>query len=295
MAPHVPALFYTGQNGAHECRKPYRRQLPPANATHIPEILHRTKQGKAMDAVQSPNKLSVILTKITAAISTLLGMLWAIITYVFPDPSVFGFSVEFLNWKTMIIIVSTFVLLGAFLIAWQARRLPQLLKNSVFLLLALMLSGAFFRLGNEYAKPSFEFARSQKLFVENDNANLFGKRAEMIDNVRIELLECEQNGQSPTCTLELTNKNADRDFRLTSATSLFEEAGGALNLYQMRVGESKVDRSDAFQLIRNVPTRLTLVFESARSRVKLSPTLKLTIRDREYKDNVLKFNDVKIN
>jgi len=237
----------------------------------------------------------VLLTKITAAISTLLGVLWAIITYVFPDPSVFGFSIEFLNWKNMIIIVSTFVLMGAFLIAWQARRLPEMLKNLVYLLLATMLSGAFFRLGSEYAKPSFEFARSQKLFIENDNADLFGKRAEVVDNVRIELLECEQNGQAPTCTLELTNKNSDREFRITSATSIFEEAGGALDLHQMRVGDSKVDRSDSFQLIRNVPTRLTLIFESARGRVKLSPALKLTFRDKDYKDNVLKFNDVKVN
>lgn len=248
-----------------------------------------------MDAVQSPSRLSLLLTKITAAISSLIGILWALITYVFPDPSVFGLSIEFLNWKNMIIIVSTFVIMTALLIAWQARRLPEILKNLTFLVLGLTLSGIFFKLGSEYAKPSFEFARSQKLFTENDNADLFGKRAEIVDNVRVELLECEQNGQAPTCMLELTNKNADREFRITSATSMFEEAGGALNLYQMRVGDSKVDRTDPFQLIRNVPTRLTLIFESARGRVKQSPAVKLTFRDREHKDNVLKFNDVKVN
>lgn len=248
-----------------------------------------------MDAVKNPTKLSIILTKVMGGITALVGVLWGVITYVFPDPSVFGFSVEFLNWKNMIIFVSAFTLLGAVSIAWQARRLPGVLHNLIMVLLAVMLSGIFFKLGSEFAKPSFEFARAQKVFIENDNANVFGKRAEMVDNVRIELVECEQNGQSPTCVLQLINSNSDREFRLRQPTSLFEETGGALNLSQLRVGDSKFDRWDAFQLVRNVPTRLTLVFETARNRVKTSPALKLTFKDRDGKDNVLKFNDVSVN
>lgn len=248
-----------------------------------------------MDAAPQSNKLSMIFTKITAGIGSLLGILWGIFTYVFPDPSVFGFSVEFLNWRTMIAVVAALTLVGALCIAILARKLPYLLKRSVWLMLAVMLCGVFFKLGSEYARPSFDFARSQKVILENSNANVFGKRVETVDNVRIELLDCEQNGQAPTCTIVLTNNNSDRDFRLNSPTSLFEETGGALNLTQLRVGDAKYDRWDSFQLIRNVPTRLTLIFEAARGRVKASPALKLTFRDRENKDTVLKFSEVKVN
>ncbi|MET0950502.1 MAG: hypothetical protein ABWY17_18670 [Pseudomonas sp.] len=248
-----------------------------------------------MDAAAKSNKLSTIFTKLTAGIGSLLGILWGIFTYVFPDPSVFGFGIEFLNWRTMIAVVAALTLLGAFCIIVLARKLPDLLKHSVWLLLALMLCGVFFKLGSEYAKPSFDFARSQKVILENSNANVFGKRVETVDNVRIELLDCEQNGQAPTCSIVLTNNNSDRDFRLASPTSLFEETGGALNLAQLRVGDAKYDRWDSFQLIRNVPTRLTLIFETTRGRVKASPALKLTFRDRDHKDNVLKFNEVTVN
>ncbi|WP_349969334.1 hypothetical protein [Pseudomonas caspiana] len=249
-----------------------------------------------MDAATPPrSKPSILFTKIGAGISSLLGTLWGLFTYVFPDPSVFGFSLEFLNWQTMISVVCVATFLIAFWIAFLADKLPRALKYTVWLLLSLMLCGVFFKLGGEYAKPSFEFARNQKLMQVNDNANVFGKRVETVDNVRIELLECEQNGQAPACTLMLTNNNSDRNFRLVSPSSLFEEAGGALNLAQLRVGDAKFDRWDSFQLIRNVPTRLTLIFEATRAQVKLSPALKLTFRNRDSNESVLKFSDVKVN
>ncbi len=68
-----------------------------------------------------------------------------------------------------------------------------------------------------------------------------------------------------------------------------------LGLSQLRVGDAKFDRWDNFQLIRNVPTRVTMTFEAAKGKVKQSPALKLTFRDREGKENVLKFNEVKVN
>jgi len=248
-----------------------------------------------MDAAPPNSKISAIFTKISAGIVSMLGILWGIFTYLFPDPSVFGLNVDFINWKTLIAIVSTLTLLGALGIAILARKLPAILKIIVWFSLSLILCAVFFRLGAEYAKPSVDFARSQKLFVENDGTNVFGKRAETVDNLSIELLDCDQNGQSPTCTLELINKSADRDFRFLNPISLFEETGGALSLSQMRVGDAKFDRWDSFQLIRNVPTRVTLIFEATKGRVKKSPALKLTFRDRESKENVLKFNDVKVN
>ncbi|SHM70315.1 hypothetical protein SAMN05216593_102451 [Pseudomonas asturiensis] len=243
----------------------------------------------------STSRISAIFAKISVGIGGMIGVLWSIFTYLFPDPGALGLSVDFINWKTLITLVASLTLCAGLGIAIVARKLPGVLKLSVWLALALMLCAVFFKLGGEYAKPSVEFARSQKLFVENDNANVFGKRAETVDKLSLELLDCDQNGQSPTCTMELVNKSADRDFRFLNPISLFDETGGALSLTQLRVGDAKYDRWDSFQLIRNVPTRVTLIFEAAKGRVKLSPALKLTFRDREGKENVLKFNDVKVN
>ncbi|KGS16258.1 MULTISPECIES: hypothetical protein [Pseudomonas syringae group] len=248
-----------------------------------------------MDAAPRTSKISAIFAKISLGISGMIGVIWSIFTYLFPDPAILGLSVDFINWKTLIIIVSAIMLFSGLGIAILARKLPAVLKLGVWLALALFLCAVFFKLGGEYAKPSLEFARSQKLFVENDNANMFGKRSETVDNLSVELLDCDQNGQSPTCTLELINKSADRDFRFLTPISLFEETGGALGLSQLRVGDAKYDRWDSFQLIRNVPTRVTLIFEATKGRIKQSPALKLTFRDRENKDNVLKFNEVKVN
>lgn len=247
-----------------------------------------------MDAAPPRNKVSTIFTKISAGIGGMLGVLWGLFTYLFPDPSVFGLNVEFVNWKTLIAVVSVLTLLAALGICILAAKLPNVLKLGVWLSLTLILCAVFFKLGGEYAKPSFEFARAQKLTVENAGSNVFGKRTETIDDVRIELLDCDQNGQSPTCTMELLNKGADREFRFLNPLSLFEETGGALSLIQLRVGDAKYDRWDNFQLIRNVPTRVTLTFEAAKGRVKTSPALKLMFRDRDGKENVLKFTDVKV-
>ncbi|KAA8716100.1 hypothetical protein [Pseudomonas cannabina] len=248
-----------------------------------------------MDAAPRTSKISAIFAKISLGISGMIGVIWSIFTYLFPDPAVLGLSVDFINWKTLIIIVGTVMVFSGLGIAILARKLPSVLILGVWLGLALFLCAVFFRLGGEYAKPSVEFARSQTLFTENESANLFGKSSETVDNVSMELLGGDQNGQSPTCTLELTNKSADRDFRFLNPISLFEETGGALGLSQLRVGDAKYDRWDSFQLIRNVPTRVTLIFEAAKGRVKQSPALKLTFRDREGKENVLKFNEVKVN
>ncbi|EPM48012.1 hypothetical protein [Pseudomonas syringae] len=248
-----------------------------------------------MDAAPRTSKISAIFARISIGISGMIGVIWSIFTYLFPDPAILGLRVDFINWKTLIIIVSTVMVLSGLYIAFLARKLPSVLKLGVWLALALFLCAVFFKLGGEYAKPSVDFARSQTLFTENDNANIFGKRSENVDNLDIELLGCDQNGQSPTCTLELTNKSADRDFRFVNPISLFEETGGALGLSQMRVGDAKSDRWDNFQLIRNVPTRVTMTFEAAKGKVKQSPALKLSFRDRENKDHVLKFNEVKVN
>lgn len=93
-----------------------------------------------MDTPLLPQKrLNVAITKVMAGISATLGAMWALITYVFPDPSVFGFG--FLNWKNLILVISVFLFLAALSIGWQARRLPDAIKGTLSVILAVLMAG----------------------------------------------------------------------------------------------------------------------------------------------------------
>lgn len=247
----------------------------------------------SQDALMNPapnSKVTSALTRVMAGLSVLLGAMWALITYVFPDPSVFGFG--FVNWKNLVLLVSVFTFFSVLSIGWQARRLPETLKGLFQLILASALAAGFFILGGEYAKPSFEFAKAQAKIVENEGSNLLGKRVEALDNVRIELLGCENIGQLPSCTVELTNVDIDREFRFATETSLFDQTGGVLGLESMRIGQAKGDKWSSFPLIRNVPTRVTLIFQAAHNKLSRTPAIKLLFRGRDNEDHVLKFSDV---
>ncbi|MDR3560381.1 MAG: hypothetical protein P4N59_02910, partial [Negativicutes bacterium] len=150
-------------------------------------------------------KAASLITRGMAGLSVVLGVMWALITYFVPDHSVLGFS--FISWKNVVLLVSTFLFLGAISIGWQIRNLTPILRGAVQFCMVAGLSFGFFILGTEYAKPSFEFAKLQSKIVENEGRNLLGKRMEVLDNVRIELDGCENIGNLPTCTFELTNLN----------------------------------------------------------------------------------------
>ena len=245
-----------------------------------------------MEAVLPPKKISALLTRIMGGISALLAAMWGLITYVFPDPTVFGLS--FLNWKNVILFMSAFVFLSVIFLGWYAHRLPQMLKGAMLVVLSAGLAVIFFALGGEYAKPSFDFARNQQKFIENAGANLLGKRLEVVDGVRIELLGCEKIGRAPNCAFELTNTRLDGEFRFNSETSLFEETGGALSVDKLQVGSSRFINREPFPLVRGVPTRVKLAFEQGRGDLQDSPALKLSVRTNHGEDSVVKFNDVSI-
>ncbi len=78
-----------------------------------------------MDAAPRTSKISAILVKISAGIVWMIGVIWSIFTYLFPDPTILGLSVDFINWKTLIIIVSTVMLFSGLGIAILARKLPR--------------------------------------------------------------------------------------------------------------------------------------------------------------------------
>jgi hypothetical protein len=245
-----------------------------------------------METALPPKKISGLITRIMGGISALLAAMWGLITYVFPDPTVFGLS--FLNWKNVILFMSAFVFLSVIFLGWYANRLPQMLKGAMLVILSAGLAVIFFALGGEYAKPSFDFARNQQKFIENGGANMLGKRIEVIDGVRIELLGCEKIGRSPNCDFELTNTRLDGEFHFNSDTSLFEETGGALNIDKMQVGSSKFMNRETFPVVRGVPTRVRLAFEQGRGDLQNSPALKLSVRTNHGDDSVVKFNDVEI-
>lgn len=235
-------------------------------------------------------KVTSLITRAMAGLGIVLGAMWALITYVVPDPSVFGFS--FISWKNVVLFVSTFLFLGALSIGWQIRNLTPMLRGILQFCMVSGLSLGFFILGTEYAKPSFEFAKLQSKIVENEGSNLLGKRMEVLDNVRIELEGCENIGRLPTCTFELTNLNVDRSFRFDDSTKLFDESGGPLKFESIRVGQVEDNAYLRFQLIRNVPTRVTLNFQQSNNKLSKTPAIKLAFRDGNDETLTLKFSEI---
>ena len=47
----------------------------------------------------------------------MIGVLWSIFTYLFPDPSVLGLNVDSINWQTLITVVASMTLCGGLGIA----------------------------------------------------------------------------------------------------------------------------------------------------------------------------------
>ncbi len=77
-----------------------------------------------MDAAPRTSKISAIFAKISLGISGMIGAIWSIFTYLFPDPAVLGLSIDFINWKTLVIIVGTGMVISGLYIAIMARKLP---------------------------------------------------------------------------------------------------------------------------------------------------------------------------
>lgn len=252
-----------------------------------------TPQQDLLAPVTRTQKFTSLITRGMAGLGVVLSGLWALITYVVPDPSTLGFT--FVSWKSVVLVVGTFLFLSAVSIGWQIRNLASILRGTLQFLMAIGLSFGFFILGTEYAKPSFEFAKLQSKVVENEGTNLLGKRMEVLDNVRIELQGCENIGRLPTCTFELTNLNIDRGFRFNDGTLLFDETGGPLKLESVRVGQVDDGYYRAFQLVRNVPTRVTLNFQQSGSKLNRTPAIKLSFRDKNDDSLMLKFSDVAMN
>ena len=243
-----------------------------------------------MEVTASQSKTSKMLAWIVAALSTVAGIFWAVITYVFPDPSIFG--LEVVNWKNFLSVCATFVFMSAVIIAIKARSLPVYVRGTLNLVLAVALSAAFFEIGMEYAKPSFEFAQNQQKNIENDSPTLLGKRIEMVDNVRISLLDCRVVAQTPSCTFEFTSTNADREIGFSNETSFFEPNGGALRIDRVVLGNQPITRISDIELVRNLATKVTLVFEPTRESIKTIPSVKLVMQGWENGRQVIKFNEV---
>lgn len=249
-------------------------------------------QAQAPELSTRSNQITSLVAKIMTGLGVVLGGMWAIITYLVPDPSVFGFG--FINWRNIVLLVSVFTVLGALSVCWQIRNLPKMIHGTVMSFLIAGLSFAFFILGTEYAKPSFEFAKVQSMVIENDGNNLLGKRMEVVDSVRIELVGCESIGRFPNCTFTLTNLDMDREFRFENASRFFDEAGAPIQIKELRVGQQQQSYWSNFQLLRNVPTTVSLVFQETDRKVEHSPSIKLIFSTRDNGTQALKFNDVSL-
>lgn len=230
------------------------------------------------------------LAWLTGALSSVIGLCWAVITYVFPDPTVFGLGV--VNWKSVLIVFATFIFMAALLVSILTWRLPTFLRRSVNFILAAGLSAGFFVIGMEYAKPSFEFAQNQARVVENDSPTLLGKRVEMVDNVRISLLSCNFIAQTPSCVFEFNSTNKDREIQVRSVSAVFEPDGNNLRLDKTLVGNAEL-QSGNIELVRNLNTKVTLIFKQTRNDLSTIPSVKLVISGLENYEQVVKFNEVR--
>lgn len=230
-----------------------------------------------------------LLAWLTGALTTVTGICWAIITYVFPDPTIFGLGV--VNWKNFLSFFAAFVFMAAMLVAIMAWRLPTPFRRIVNFGLAAGLSASFFMIGMEYAKPSFEFAQHQTRVVENDSPTLLGKRVEMVDNVRISLTNCNFIAQTPSCVFEFNSTNKDRKVELQNSSAIFEPDGNSLRLEKTLVGNEEV-KYGPFELVRNLNTKVTLIFKQTRNDLSTIPSVKLVISGLENYGQVVKFNEV---
>ncbi|MGF6695256.1 hypothetical protein M2318_005358 [Metapseudomonas resinovorans] len=242
-----------------------------------------------MDAIKN-SRTSKALAWIAATLTSVASVAWAVITYVFPDPTIFG--LEAINWKNFLSFFAAFVFMVVIVVAIQARRLPGIFRGAVNLLLAAGLSAIFFLIGMEYAKPSFEFAQEQTKFIENDSQTLLGKRIEMVDKVRISLVDCRFVAQTPSCTFEFNSTNRDRQISINSQTTLFEPNGNALTIERIVVGNTPTHSYDSIELVRDLNTKITLIFKSTREEVREIPSVKLVMSGFENSNQVVKFNEV---
>ncbi|MDM8348281.1 hypothetical protein P8H27_05155 [Pseudomonas sp. sp1636] len=230
-----------------------------------------------------------LLAWLTGGLSSVIGICWAIITYVFPDPSVFGLGV--VNWKNFLSFFAAFVFMMAMMIAMVAWRLPTIPRRMVNFTLAAGLSAGFFVIGMEYAKPSFEFAKAQERIVENDSPTLFGKRMEMVDSVRISLVNCNFIAQTPSCVFEFNSTNKDREVQVRSVSAVFEPDGNNLRLEKTLVGNEEL-KYGSIELVRNLNTKVTLIFKQTRNDLSTIPSVKLVLNGLDNYERVIKFNEV---
>ena len=230
-----------------------------------------------------------LMAWLTGVLSSVIGICWAIVTYVFPDPSIFGLGV--VNWKNFLSFFAAFVFMMAMMIAIFAWRLPTIPRRMVNFTLAAGLSAGFFVIGMEYAKPSFEFAKAQERVVENDSPTLFGKRVEMVDNVRISLASCNFIAQTPSCVFEFNSTNKDREIQVRSISAVFEPDGNNLRLDKTLVGNEEL-KYGSIELVRNLNTKVTLIFKQTRNDLSTIPSVKLVISGLDNYERVIKFNEV---
>ena len=120
-----------------------------------------------------------------------------------------------------------------------------------------------------------------------------GARVEMIDALRIRLVNCNIIAQTPSCTLELTSTNGDRKIGFSSHTTFFEPNGGSLDLEKIFIGNKESRRTYGIELAKGLPTQVTLVFQSTQNDIDHIPSVKLVMQGLENRNQVIKFNDLK--
>lgn len=113
----------------------------------------------------------------------------------------------------------------------------------------------------------------------------------MVDNVRISLLNCNFIAQTPSCVFEFNSTNKDREVHVRTVSAVFEPDGNNLRLEKTLVGNEEL-KSGSIELVRNLNTKVTLIFKQTRNDLSTIPSVKLVITGLDNYERVIKFNEV---
>jgi len=229
---------------------------------------------------------------LVGAFTSFIAVAWAIFTYVIPDPSVLGFDA--INWKNILLLLLACICLGWIFIYAFALKLPALLRHSSIVFVYILTAASFFWIGMKYEDPLFGVSEEEAVYAYNDSSTILGKRIEKIDNISIQLVECQKAIGKILCKLDFINNGADRDISFRSETRAFDDASNEISLDSVVVGSSNISTWHEFALPKGIKTSVIIAFNLVNNSSEKLTSLRLRFSGFNGVRGGVKFDEVKI-
>jgi hypothetical protein len=229
---------------------------------------------------------------LVGAFTSFIAVAWAVFTYVIPDPSVLGFDA--INWKNILIILLVVICVGWIFIYVFALKLPVILRHSSIVFVYLLTAVSFFWIGTKYEDPLFGASEKEAVYVYNDSATILGKRIETIDNISIQLVECQKAIGKIICKLDFVNNSIDRDISFRSETRAFDDSSNEIDLESVVIGSSNISTWDGFSLPKGIKTSVIIAFKLVNNSSSKLTSLRLRFSGMNGIREGVKFDDVPI-